>query len=194
MKGYQNQGYHRKPGTVIVKGVHLGPTEVMTDKQKEKKNEADAPRTILFSQREIERRIARNTEQTGAGFPNASPVAPQNWPQGWLVAIEGPMKGQTFPISYGYNHIGRAESNRICLSNDPGISSVQCVVHYNSDKRIFYIEKSAQSSQETRLSDGSLVGGSMVPLEAGEIIRLSPHTQLRFMPFCGDYFNWDYEN
>lgn len=213
-----------KPGTVIIRGVHLGKTQIMTENCATGNNETDNQKSKLLSQRDIERYVPKTALRPGVaqisqkqhkankaasaadrrlptvvvGFgtkiENSNAVSQQEWPQGWLVAIEGPMKGRTFPVTYGYNHIGRADSNRICISDDPGVSSVQCVVHYDSDKRIFFIEKAAQSSQETRLSDGFLVDGGIVPLEAGEIIRISPQTKLRFMPFCGDYFNWDYEN
>ena len=217
MKRFQNKEKSDKPGTVIIHGVHLGKTQVMTKTSFPNNSETDNQPTKILHQREIDPKVPKTVLRPEAvltsgpqnndskplptvvlGFGRksvpATTVPQQEWPQGWLVAIEGPMKGRTFPISYGYNHIGRAESNRICISDDPGVSSVQCVVHYDSDKRIFFIEKAAQSSQETRRSDGSLIDGGIVPLEAGEIILLSPQTKLRFMPFCGDYFNWDYEN
>ena len=224
MNSSQNKAGNFRPGTINIKGVHIGKTEIMTDWPEEKNKETNnQPQpTKLLTRGEIERYVTKKflqagtepttqpqhivtkTDFTGKCQPTvvlgsgqrqaATTSVPQHeWPQGWLVVIEGPMKGKTFPILYGYNHIGRADSNRICLSNDPGISSVQCVVHYNSDERKFFIEKSAQASQETRISDGTLVNDKLVPLEAGEIIRLSPQTKLRFMPFCGDFFNWDYE-
>ena len=218
MKKSQNKQISAKRDTVIIHGVHIGKTQII-DEDRKTNTEQNIPRTLLLTQSEINRyapktevrplsvqqdadmktKVINRRQSTvviglGRKIDNSTSVPQKDWPQGWLVVVEGPMKGRTFPITYGYNHIGRDASNKICLSEDPGVSSVQCVVHYDRDKRIFYIKKFDQCTQETRLSDGTLVDGSTVPLEAGEVIQLSSQTKLRFMPFCGDYFNWDYES
>lgn len=216
MKKSQIKQNEVKRDTVIVHGVHVGKTQIIDD---DTNNKPATPRTKLLTQFEIDHyapktevrplpkqqdadmktKVINRRQSTvvigiGRKIDNTTSVPQKDWPQGWLVVVEGPMKGRTFPITYGYNHIGRDASNKICLSEDPGVSSVQCVVHYDRDKRIFYIKKFDQCTQETRLSDETLVDGSTVPLEAGEVIKLSSQTKLRFMPFCGDYFNWDYES
>lgn len=217
MKKSQIKQNEVKRDTVIVHGrLHVGKTQIIDE---DTNNKPATPQTEILIQREIDHyapktevrplpkqqdadmktKVINRRQSTvvigiGRKIDNTTSVPQKDWPQGWLVVVEGPMKGRTFPITYGYNHIGRDASNKICLSEDPGVSSVQCVVHYDRDKRIFYIKKFDQCTQETRLSDETLVDGSTVPLEAGEVIKLSSQTKLRFMPFCGDYFNWDYES
>ena len=116
----------------------------------------------------------------------------EEWVQGWLVAITGPMKGKAFPVGYGFNHIGRSSSNRIVLAQDKSISSKQIIIYYKPKQHTFYVEKAPESTQMTELSDGDIVTAVPSPLVAGETLKMSSQTTLRFVPFCGEDFSWDY--
>src|SRR5262249_54571313 len=45
-----------------------------------------------------------------------------------LVAIDGPVKGQAFPITGPDLRIGRGTSNRLALTGDPFVSREHCVL------------------------------------------------------------------
>lgn len=115
-------------------------------------------------------------------------------PVGWLVAISGPMLGQTFTLNCGTNPIGRSRNNRICLPSDEYISRAHMIVSYSHKSRSFYVAKATEQSQPTTLSDGRKITTTPTPLEAGEILRMSPLTSLRFVPFSNRFFDWDYQN
>ncbi len=118
-----------------------------------------------------------------------TPIPKEEWPLAWLVAISGPMKGMFFVITSGENYIGKARDNSICLIDDPDVSARQNCIYYDAEYAAFYIDACPYARQMTRLSDGDTVK-SCSPLEHGEILQVSPNTKLRFVPFCGETFNW----
>lgn len=117
------------------------------------------------------------------------PTPKDEWPLAWLVAITGPMKGKFFVITAGENNIGQTSDNAICLIDNPDVSARQNSIHYDAEHTAFYIDKCENAQQVTTLSDGDTVN-SRTPLEHGEILRVSPNTKLRFVPFCSETFNW----
>lgn len=130
--------------------------------------------------------------QESESSSNTSSIVPApetEWPLAWLVAITGPMKGKFFVITSGENYIGQARDNSISLINDPDVSARQNSIHYDAEYRAFYIDTCPNAQQITKLSDGDTVN-SCTPLEHGEILKVSPNTKLRFVPFCGETFNW----
>ncbi len=118
-----------------------------------------------------------------------APIPREEWPLAWLVAISGPMKGQFFVITSGENYIGQARDNSISLIGDPDVSARQNCIYYDAEYAAFYIDACPYARQMTKLSDGDTVS-SCSPLEHGEILQVSPNTKLRFVPFCGETFNW----
>lgn len=118
-----------------------------------------------------------------------APIPKEEWPLAWLVAISGPMKGKFFVITSGENYVGKARDNSICLIDDPDVSARQNCIYYDAEYAAFYIDACPYARQMTRLSDGDTVK-SCSPLEHGEILQVSPSTKLRFVPFCGETFNW----
>lgn len=132
--------------------------------------------------------LIRETPRAASGF---RPIDKKDWVQGWLVAISGPMQGYSFPIRYGFNHIGRNAGCNISLPGDPAISGEQLLLVYNRKRKKFYVEKSPQSHQITELSDGDYISQEM-ELEPNEHLIMTPQTTLRFIPLCGEDFAWDY--
>lgn len=133
------------------------------------------------------------TQLIRGGARRAITVSPHQWVQGWLVAITGPMKGQYFPLVYGYNHIGRDASNNICLAGDKSISKHQLIIHYNKNKRSFFASKDPRTNQLTLTEDEDLIL-SDIELEPGSNLLMSDATTLKLIPFCDADFTWDYNN
>lgn len=107
---------------------------------------------------------------------------------GWLVVIEGPGRGSALPIGYGNNRLGRGSTEQICLDfGDEQISRENhAVVTYDGRHRKFYVQQGG--GRNLTHVDDELV---MVPVEVkgGETISLG-RTKLRFVPFCGQDFDW----
>lgn len=137
----------------------------------------------------LNRPNAKDTGETSSNTNGSMPAPETEWPLAWLVAITGPMKGKFFVITSGENYIGQARDNSICLIDDPDVSAKQNSIFYDAEYRAFYIDTCPNAQQMTKLSDGDSVT-SCTPLEHGEILKVSPNTKLRFVPFCGETFNW----
>ncbi len=106
---------------------------------------------------------------------------------GWLVAVEGPEKGNDYRITAERNFIGRSETMDISIPGDETISRENhAIVSYNPKKKSF------------RLFQGESRG--LVYLNEEEVItpeELKPYdlievgeTKLKFVPFCGEHFSW----
>lgn len=118
-------------------------------------------------------------------------LPPGQWVQSWLVAISGPMKGQSFPICYGRNQIGRSNECRICLTEDSEISRKQIVVRFKEQSRTFIVKPHDDASQVTVLNHTEELD-EVAELKRGDILKLSSVTSLRFIPFCDAGFIWSY--
>jgi len=108
---------------------------------------------------------------------------------GWLVVIKGPGLGASLQLGVGNNPIGREPGQRVLLNfGDDMISRCnQASVLYDDRNRSFFIQHGTGKNL-TRLN-GQLVC-SLMPLAAGDRIELSPKTELRFVPFCDEEFDW----
>lgn len=107
---------------------------------------------------------------------------------GWLVIVDGPGKGRALKLGYGMNSIGQSPQERICLNfGDKEVSRNQhAVVSYEPRERKSYVEHGGGQIL-TYLDDEPL----LVPVElhGGEDILVG-QTTLRFVPFCGEKFDW----
>lgn len=120
------------------------------------------------------------------------PLPPEQWVHGWLVAITGPMKGNSFPVILGNNTVGRANTNTICLPSDKGISRSQFSIRYQQGKNSYLVAPINSASQVTYLADGDeLIFPT--PICEGDTLRLSSETTMRFVPFCDSQFRWTYD-
>lgn len=138
------------------------------------------------STREPATRLHRPTfAQEGA---QAAPVTDAGPVTGWLVVVNGPGRGQARALGYGVNNIGRGNDARVCLDfGDDEISrSAHCAVIYDGRNRKFFIQQGSGSN--LAYVDGAPVL-SPRPLTGGERIDIG-RTGLRFVPLCGDDFDW----
>lgn len=110
---------------------------------------------------------------------------------GWLVVVEGPGRGAALPIGYGNNRIGRAATEQICLDwgDDQVSRENHAIITYDGKHRKFYVQQGG--GRNLTHVDDELV---MVPIEVkgGEAIQMG-QTKCRFVPFCGQDFDWQDE-
>ncbi len=109
---------------------------------------------------------------------------------GWLVVIEGPGRGQCVTLGYGQNSIGREPGNRVVLPYGDGEISrhKHAVLTYDPRGRKFYIQH-GESTNLTYVEDSPVLAPTM--LTGGEAIRVGDKTVLKFVPLCGDDFDWN---
>ncbi len=107
---------------------------------------------------------------------------------GFLIIISGPGRGKVAMLRYGMNSIGRDASQQIVLDHgDKRISrESHCMLSYDPVTRKFYLQH-GEGPQLTYL-DGQPVL-AVTQLAAGNHIRVGD-TELRFVPLCGDDFDW----
>jgi hypothetical protein len=108
---------------------------------------------------------------------------------GWLVVIGGPGLGAFRPIFEGNNAIGRSKSQRIPIDfGDDTISSEeQAYIRYDSVDRSFLFVPNLAKTNVVSLNDQKPTGATQ--LQAMDVITMG-RTQLAFVPFCGEEFDW----
>lgn len=107
---------------------------------------------------------------------------------GWLVAVSGPHKGQSYPIVSGKNSIGRRADNRIVLSRDNEVSRENHAwIIYEPKKRDFYI-KSGDERGLVYVNDEVIM--DTLKLSAKDKIEVGS-SLLMLIPLCGEEFSWD---
>lgn len=108
---------------------------------------------------------------------------------GWLVVVGGAGLGAFRPIYEGNNAIGRSRSQRIPLDfGDETISSEeQAYIRYDSVDRSFLFVPNLSKTNIVAVNDKKPTGA--VKLDMMDVIRMG-QTQLAFVPFCGEAFDW----
>lgn len=107
---------------------------------------------------------------------------------GWLVVIDGKGRGQDLRISAGQNRVGRSQGEIILNFGDDTVSREKhALISYDFEGNQFYIS-SGSGRNLTKINDQVLMGHQ--ELRAFDRI-LFGKTELCFVPFCGQAFNWD---
>jgi hypothetical protein len=108
---------------------------------------------------------------------------------GWLVVVGGPGLGAFRPIFEGNNSIGRGRNQRIAIDfGDDSISSEeQAFIRYDSSDRSFLFVPNLSKTNVVSINDKKPTGA--VALSGMDVITMG-RTQLAFVPFCGDDFDW----
>ena len=108
---------------------------------------------------------------------------------GWLVVVGGAGLGAFRPIYEGNNTIGRAKSQRIAIDfGDETISGEeQAYIRYDSVDRKFLLVPNLAKTNIVAINDRKPTGA--VELAAMDLITMG-RTQLVFVPFCGQDFDW----
>lgn len=121
----------------------------------------------------------------------AQPTVMDDPPVGWLVVVSGHGQGNVLTLGNGINSLGREASERLQLDfGDPMVSRKNhTTVTYDPRGRKFYIQH-GNGTNLTYINNEPVL----------TLQELQPHTQitvgdtvLRFVPLCGQQFNWGSE-
>jgi len=107
---------------------------------------------------------------------------------GWVVITSDVCKGDSFPITFGFNSIGRSDSNHIVLSEDNSISREKHTsIIYDYSNNIYFIKH--EDGKFLTYLNGAVVLDTK-EIKAFDKIKVG-NTELLFMPLCGEQFKWD---
>ena len=108
---------------------------------------------------------------------------------GWLVGVEGPVKGRDYRISHGRNSVGCSHQSDICISEGTGIAeNGHCIVVYDGRGNQFYL---APGNGTITYRNGELLR-EPVELSLGDRIGIGDCT-FEFVPFCREGHVWEVE-
>lgn len=111
----------------------------------------------------------------------------QKYTVGWLVCINGNMKGDSFSLYSGTNEIGRNPNMNVCLSKEPTIRrESHATILYDNNNHTFILSASTDSNPV--LQNGNLVT-EPVTLTTRDLLILG-ECELLFIALCDDNFSW----
>jgi len=108
---------------------------------------------------------------------------------GWLVILSSLGKGKNYPITFGFNTIGREDTNHVSIENDDKSISREkhASIIYDYTNNIYFL-KHENGKFLTYLNDE-------VVLETKKLVSFDKikvgNTELLFVALCGDNFQWD---
>lgn len=109
---------------------------------------------------------------------------------GWLVCIDGPLKGTDFKMHAGYNYIGR-ETGDIQIHGDRQISRENhAMIAFDSAELTYYFGPA--NGRNLVKVNGKTVFNA-VELKSYDVISIGT-TKLIFVPLCSSRFNWETPN
>ena len=108
---------------------------------------------------------------------------------GWLVCIEGPLRGTDFRIHNGYNYIGRDEGD-IHIQGDMQVSRKNhAMVAFDSSERVYYVGP-AEGRNLIKVNGKTVMNPA--ELNSYDVISIGT-TKMMFVALCGPHFGWDEE-
>ena len=124
-----------------------------------------------------------------AGVGAADAAADRPPVVGWLVVVEGPGKGRSVELFEGRNLVGRGEDCEVRLDfGDASISrDYSFVVRYTAGARRFKIASNIAVRNAAKLNNEEF--DETVDLHPFDHVTVGA-TRLRFMPLCGEAFDW----
>lgn len=106
---------------------------------------------------------------------------------GWLVCVEGPMKGTDYRIHAGYNYIGR-EVGDIHIHGDNQISRQNhAMIAYDSGDHAYYFGPSGGRNL-IRVNGKTILNA--VEVKNYDIFTIGT-SKLMFVGLCGPHFDWN---
>jgi hypothetical protein len=107
---------------------------------------------------------------------------------GWLVGLNGPMRGEAFPVRMGRNVIGRDRRSDIVINDDQASSHHADLVFRPEERRFILMDHNS--------TNGTYVNEMEIEprrdLIEKDIVRIGSH-RFVFSPLCHDGFHWDDE-
>ena len=108
---------------------------------------------------------------------------------GWVVCVDGPLRGTDWRIHAGYNYIGR-EVGDIHIQGDSQISREKhATVAYYDKNRTYYVGP-AEGRNIIELNGEPVFNATK--LNRHDVITVGT-TKLMFIPLCDETFSWDQE-
>ena len=118
--------------------------------------------------------------------PGASPE--KRYVVGWLIGLNGPIRGESFPVRMGRNVMGRDKRSDIVVSDDQASSHHADLIFRPDERR--YILMDHNSTNGTYVNEAEIEPRR--DLMQNDVVRIGIHRFL-FMPLCHEGFYWDDE-
>ncbi|HSP34432.1 MAG TPA: FHA domain-containing protein [Thermoanaerobaculia bacterium] len=118
--------------------------------------------------------------------PGAEPV--RRYVVGWLVGLNGPNRGESFPVRIGRNVLGRDRRSDIVLTDDQASSHHADLVFRPEERRFILMDHNSTNGtyvNETEIEPRRDLAGN-------DVIRIGLQKFL-FMPLIREGFYWDDE-
>ena len=148
--------------------------------------------------------VVRHNTNAGAAVAVAAPPAPvertvaaqrldvgqqqKRYVVGWLVGLNGPLRGEAFPVRMGRNVIGRDRRSDIVVNDDQASSHHADLVFRPEERRFILMDHNS--------TNGTYVNEMEIEprrdLAEKDVVRIGGHRFL-FSPLCHDGFHWDDE-
>ena len=107
---------------------------------------------------------------------------------GWLVELNGPLRGESYAVRIGRNVLGRDKKSDIVVNDDQASSHHADLVFRPEERRFILMDHNS--------TNGTYVNESEIEprrdLAGKDVIRIGSHKFL-FMPLCHEGFYWDDE-
>lgn len=108
-------------------------------------------------------------------------------PVGWLVCIDGPDIGKSFPLKEGRNSIGRSEQMDVVLKNDRAVSRQNHAwVEYQEERRCFFAS-AGEARKLVYVNDDLLL--TQLEMGRNDVLVLGD-SSLMLIPCCDERFSW----
>lgn len=107
---------------------------------------------------------------------------------GWLVGLDGPSRGESYPLRMGRNVIGRDRRADIIVNDDQASSHHADLVFRPEERRFILMDHN--STNGTYVNEAEIAPRR--DLADRDIVRIGGNRFL-FLPLCGDGFFWDDE-
>lgn len=125
----------------------------------------------------------QNETQIGGDTATGSQVEPV---VGWLVCIDGPVRGVDYRIHAGYNYIGR-DYGDIHIKGDRQISRENhAMIAFDNTDNIFFVGPAAGRNL-IKVNGRTVINA--IELSRGDVVSIGT-TKLIFIPLCGEDFSW----
>ena len=107
---------------------------------------------------------------------------------GWLVGLDGPARGESYPVRIGRNVLGRDRRSDIVVQDDQASSHHADLVFRPEERRFILMDHN--STNGTYVNDTEIEPRR--DLAPKDIVRIGSQRFL-FMPLCHEGFYWDDE-
>jgi len=114
--------------------------------------------------------------------------APKRYVVGWLIGLNGAVRGESYAVRMGRNVLGRDRRSDIVVNDDQASSHHADLVFRPEEKRFILMDHN--STNGTYVNEAEIEPRRDLALK--DIVRIGSH-RFVFMPLCHDGFQWDDE-